>query len=141
MTRVHCHHVSLSASFPIFRTPCHHPWNMSSRIPNVLQPFVRLPPEHSLYVISHVLGATANWLVIRYLYAALGSDYSPRRSRPAAASGDVDVQLPPASADPEGDQSPTVVVLVSWMREYEFWKTEARRAGVCSLEIRRVIPC
>ena len=100
---------------------------MSSRIPHLLQPFLHLPPEHSLYLISHVLGASANWLIIRYLCAALAND---RTQRPPRGAYHDDVQLAGPTDLDRDNGDPIAVVLVSWMREYEFWKMEARRATV-----------
>ncbi|EHA19998.1 hypothetical protein ASPNIDRAFT_39417 [Aspergillus niger ATCC 1015] len=42
-------------------------------LPPLLTPYVSSLPPSSLTVLSSVLGATGNWLVLRFLYAALNS--------------------------------------------------------------------
>lgn len=44
---------------------------MSSRIPPLLEPYFALPSESSLILLTNVLGASSNWLVLRYLYSYL----------------------------------------------------------------------
>lgn len=77
---------------------------MSSRIPTLLEPHLGLPEEASLIVLTSVLGATSNWLVLRYLYS-----YLRRETR---------------LDEPEPD---TGVVMVSFLRDGAFWRDEARR--------------
>ncbi|KAF1841624.1 uncharacterized protein K460DRAFT_409082 [Cucurbitaria berberidis CBS 394.84] len=83
----------------------------STRIPPLLQPSINLPRDDSLLLLTSTLGASANWLIIRFLCNAL-SDSSTRDG---------------------GEEGPNVV-LVSWMREYEFWKQEARKGAGLDLE-------
>ncbi|KKK16510.1 hypothetical protein ARAM_000423 [Aspergillus rambellii] len=42
-------------------------------LPHLLVPYISTPPQTSLTVLSSVLGATGNWLVLRFLYAALST--------------------------------------------------------------------
>lgn len=86
----------------------------TNKIPPLLEPYLGLPPEASLIVLSGVLGASTNWLVQRYLCSLLGSS----NGRASAANGDV-----PENGD-------TCVVLVSFMRDYAFWKEGAGRLGL-----------
>lgn len=79
----------------------------SSRIPPLLQPLVRTPKDDSLLLVTGTLDASANWLVARFLYDAL--------------SGGSDRE------DGNKDGGPTKVVLVSWMRDYDFWRQEVRK--------------
>ncbi|TAQ86158.1 hypothetical protein B7494_g5515 [Chlorociboria aeruginascens] len=44
---------------------------MSSRIPPLLEPYLTLPPEASLILLTSVLGASSNWLVLRFLHSTL----------------------------------------------------------------------
>ena len=81
----------------------------SSRIPPLLQPYIRLPRDNSTLLLTSTLGASANWLVVRFLCDALNHGGEP------------------------GEEGANVI-LVSWMREYEFWKQEARRGGGLDLE-------
>jgi elongator complex protein 6 len=76
----------------------------TSRIPPLLQPLVRTPKNDSLLLLTSTLDASANWLLTRFLCDALGS-------------GQKDI-------DHGGAKN---VVLVSWMRDYEFWRQEARK--------------
>ncbi|KZF20473.1 hypothetical protein L228DRAFT_250173 [Xylona heveae TC161] len=89
---------------------------MSSRtIPPLLEPYTRLPPSTSLTLLTSVLSASTNWLVLRYLYAALAS--AGQQQDEASAESDV------------------AVVLVSFLRDGEFWREGARRMG---LDLRRL---
>jgi elongator complex protein 6 len=81
---------------------------MTSRIPPLLEPYISLPPEASLILLTNVLGASTNWVVLRYLYSALA---------------------------PEGDgdsDNETKIVLASFLRDMAFWKDGARRL-VCPI--------
>lgn len=79
---------------------------MSARIPSLLEPYVALPPEAALILLTSVLGASSNWLVLRFIYSTL----QPQDAAP---------QTPP------GEDSK--VLLVSFMRDLAFWKENARR--------------
>jgi elongator complex protein 6 len=79
---------------------------MTSRIPPLLEPYLALPSEASLILITSVLGASSNWLVLRFLYSAL-------------------LEQDPAPEFSSGED--TKVLLVSFMRDLEFWKENARR--------------
>lgn len=90
---------------------------MSTRIPHLLEPYLPLPAS-SLTLLTSVLGATTNWLLLRYLAQHL--------ARQARSSGD----------DEDGDEDVVsgkrrggdkAVVFVSFMRDYAFWKEGAAR--------------
>jgi elongator complex protein 6 len=83
----------------------------STRIPSHLQPYVHLPRDESLLLLTSTLGASANWLITRFLCDALSNN-----------------------SDEGGDEEVHNVVLVSWMREYDFWKQEARKGAGLDLE-------
>ncbi|ETS84879.1 hypothetical protein PFICI_02904 [Pestalotiopsis fici W106-1] len=87
---------------------------MATKIPPLLEPYLGLPPEASLIVLSGVLGASTNWLVQRYLCSLLGN-----------STGRV-----PAIDGNNGENGDTCVVLVSFMRDYAFWKEGAGRLGL-----------
>ncbi|OJD33929.1 uncharacterized protein BKCO1_2600040 [Diplodia corticola] len=91
----------------------------SSRIPPLLQPYVRLPPAGSLHLLTSVLGASTNWLVIRYLCGA----FAGHDARKPATSPDEN------NNGLRGQDEDTAVILVSFLRDWDFWKTESRRAG------------
>lgn len=80
---------------------------MSTRIPTLLEPYLSLPPETSLILLTSVLGASTNWLVTRYIHTLL----TPSKS---------------SSASPPDDVS---VVLLSFLRDYSFWRDAAGRLG------------
>ncbi|EQB51292.1 hypothetical protein CGLO_09163 [Colletotrichum gloeosporioides Cg-14] len=79
---------------------------MATRIPHLLEPYLALPPECAQILLTSVLGASTNWLVLRYLYSYL------RRPTEDATADD------------------TRVVLVSFMRDFAFWKEGAGRLGL-----------
>ncbi|KAF3040259.1 hypothetical protein E8E12_003482 [Didymella heteroderae] len=85
--------------------------NSSTRIPPLLQPYVKLPRDDSLLLLTSTLGASANWLLIRFLCDALSNN------------------IQDGGAD-EGHN----VVLVSWLRDYDFWRQEARKGAGLDLE-------
>lgn len=74
----------------------------TTKIPPLLEPYLSLPPEASLILLTSVLGASSNWLVLRHLYSYLRSSSGER-------GADVGV------------------VLVSFMRDRAFWREGAGR--------------
>lgn len=90
---------------------------MASRIPPLLEPYLGLPPETSLIVLTGVLGASTNWLTQRYLCSFLGA---PKRGAATETGAEHD-------GDGHGEIS---VVLVSFMRDYAFWKENVGRLGI-----------
>lgn len=80
-------------------------------LPPLLTPYVSSLPQSSLTLLSSVLGATGNWLVLRYLYAAL-----------SASSANTTF-----GADGVDNGKKRKVVLVSFLRSWEFWRSEAKR--------------
>ncbi|CAG8166163.1 unnamed protein product [Penicillium nalgiovense] len=83
-------------------------------LPPLLAPYVSNLPDSSLTLVSSILGATSNWLVLRFLHAALSSP------SPNAAFG----------SDELHNGTKKKVALVSFVRSYEFWRTEAKRLGL-----------
>ncbi|QPG94590.1 hypothetical protein C2857_006481 [Epichloe festucae Fl1] len=83
----------------------------STKIPPLLEPYLDLPPEHSLVLVTSVLGASANWLVLRWLYSLL-------RGRSNV-----------------GDGTDTAVVLCSFLRDGAFWR---EGCGKMALDLERV---
>lgn len=88
---------------------------MASRIPPLLDPYLSPPPETSLVFLSGILGSTTNWLVFRYLYSLLSGPSKPTSQEDALDSPSVDG---------------TNVVLVSFLRDYAFWKDGAGKLGI-----------
>lgn len=90
---------------------------MSSRIPLLLEPYIQIFPPDSLILLTSTVGNSSNWLVTRYLCAALSKSKQHMHAAEEIANESKDQ----GRADK--------VVLVSWLRDFEFWKTECRRAG------------
>ncbi|KAK1758397.1 hypothetical protein QBC47DRAFT_374547 [Echria macrotheca] len=97
---------------------------MTSRttIPPLLDPYLSLPDETSLIVLTSVLGASTNWLVLRFLHSLLKSSpsslppSSPRIITPDGPNG--------------GQQQKTSIILLSFLRDFPFWRETASRLGV-----------
>ncbi|KAI1140981.1 hypothetical protein F5Y05DRAFT_294134 [Hypoxylon sp. FL0543] len=87
---------------------------MASRIPPLLDTYLHLPPETSLVLLSGVLGSTTNWLVLRYLYSLLSN---------------LAVSVPADALDVARNNGISVV-LISFLRDYTFWKDGAGKLGV-----------
>jgi len=77
---------------------------MSNRIPPLLEPYLTLPPDASLILLTNVLGATSNWLILRFLYSTLNAKQEKH-------DGIEDVK----------------VVFVSFLRDLSFWKEGGKR--------------
>ncbi|EXF85808.1 hypothetical protein CFIO01_10877 [Colletotrichum fioriniae PJ7] len=87
---------------------------MATRIPHLLESYLSLPSEYAQILLTSVLGASTNWLVLRYLYTYL------RKLNAAAEEG--------ASSASQSDD--VRVILVSFMRDFAFWKEGAGRLGL-----------
>jgi elongator complex protein 6 len=88
---------------------------MSTRVPPLLEPFLALPPETSLIVLTSVLGASTNWLTLRYLYSLL--------KRGSHGDGAAATEVGIGGGAPEE----TSIVFVSFLRDFAFWKEGAGR--------------
>lgn len=91
---------------------------MASQIPPLLDSYLSLPPETSQIVLTGILGASTNWLTLRYLYSLL---------RPTTAATRLD-----RGDDEDGPGADVKVLLVSFMRDHAFWKEGTGRL-VCFL--------
>ncbi|KAL4997660.1 hypothetical protein BDV10DRAFT_90140 [Aspergillus recurvatus] len=78
-------------------------------LPHLLTPYIS-SPRSSLTAVTSVLGATGNWLLLRFLYAALTDTGSGLRG--------------------SAGERKRKVVLVSCLRGWEFWRSEAKRLGL-----------
>src|SRR5437868_5230618 len=83
----------------------------ASRVPPLLTPYVGLPPPSSLVLLTSVLGASTNWLVLRFMHTALTSA-SPSTS---------------PSSEQEGEFA---ILLVSFLRDLTFWAENSRKVGL-----------
>ncbi|KAG6367212.1 hypothetical protein INS49_001397 [Diaporthe citri] len=90
---------------------------MASQIPPLLESYLALPPETSQIVLAGILGASTNWLALRYLYSLLRSANAaaPQRN---------------GGGDADGAGEDVKVLLVSFMRDHAFWKEGAGRLGL-----------
>ncbi|KAK0633691.1 hypothetical protein B0T14DRAFT_533851 [Immersiella caudata] len=89
---------------------------MSRTLPHHLEPYLALPDEAALVVLTGILGASTNWLVLRYLYSFLKAPATlPARQQPTGL-GEKDKEVS--------------VLLVSFLRDFNFWKEGAGRLGV-----------
>lgn len=89
-----------------------------NRIPPDLEPYLRLPPEAALVLLTGTLGCSINWLTARFAGSLLAPDGHQ------FSSGE--------KGEKKGEEKETAVVLVSWMRDAAFWKGEMRRDVVWS---------
>lgn len=87
-------------------------------LPPLLIPYVSPPPRSSLTLVTSVIGVTSNWLVLRFLHAALLSSGSSRAGTAAPLEGNGEDGV-------KGGRRK--VVLLSFLRNWEFWKSEAKR--------------
>ena len=87
-------------------------------VPPLLWPYVN-PPSTSLTLLTSTLGCTANWLVLRFLYAAL-----QRSNHLSNSSSSIDQDHAYETT------AETRVVLVSWLHDTKFWKDGGRKLGI-----------
>ncbi|KAI0906141.1 hypothetical protein F4824DRAFT_364806 [Ustulina deusta] len=95
---------------------------MAARAPPLLEPYLHLPHETSLVLLSGVLGSSTNWLVHRYLYSFLASQSPPVHSFRR--------QYEPPENTAEPLQQRISVVFVSFLRDYAFWRDGSKRLGL-----------
>jgi elongator complex protein 6 len=81
-------------------------------LPPLLAPYLTTQPEASLTLVSSILGATSNWLVLRFLHASLNTSLNLNASLGLGESHNGFKKR---------------VVLVSFLRGWEFWRAEAKR--------------
>ena len=86
-------------------------------IPPLLSPYTNQTPS-SLTLLTSTLGASTTWLVLRFIYAFL--------QHPRHRDSNATRKIP----DSEGR-----VVLVSWLRDANFWKEGARKLGINSQRV------
>jgi elongator complex protein 6 len=80
------------------------------KVPQALEAYLKLPPELSQILLTGTLGCTATWLAVRFVGAVLSEGSSKVSS--------------------DESENDVAVVLVSWMRDLAFWKTEVRKSTV-----------
>lgn len=78
-------------------------------IPPLLSPLLQTPPKScSLSLLTSVLSASTNWLVLRFVYTALGEK----------------------SLNDDGTTGEVRVLMISWLRGLELWREMGRKLGV-----------
>ncbi|EGE05850.1 hypothetical protein TEQG_04859 [Trichophyton equinum CBS 127.97] len=98
---------------------------MSLATAPLLAPYTTPPPYQSLHLITSVLGSTSNWLVLRCLCDTL--------QIPLQRRGNIDGLEDTAGLERDDSvkrSKKRKVVLVSFLRGWEFWRAEARRVGL-----------
>ncbi|OJD12727.1 hypothetical protein AJ78_06726 [Emergomyces pasteurianus Ep9510] len=90
----------------------------------LLAPYTASPlPAQSLTLITSVLGATSNWLVLRILCDALAPDSN-------GGLEELGIDRGVGGRGVKSAKGPMGVVFVSFLRQWDFWRTEARRLGL-----------
>ena len=110
---------------------------MASRVlPPLLDPYLELPDEAALVVLTGILGASTNWLVLRHMHSYLKPNASARRhysggdgSR-AGAGAEAETFAGGRASIGDGTSDEVSVMLVSFLREFSFWKEGAGRLGL-----------
>jgi elongator complex protein 6 len=110
---------------------------MTSRTtPPLLEPYLLGPhndnangndaPTAALVLVTGVIGASTNWLVLRQLHSLLKPAPPPSSSSSSAAT------TTESSAENGSTPAPAAaaVVLVSFLRDYAFWRDSLARLGV-----------
>ena len=96
---------------------------MASRIPHLLEPYLNLPEEAALVVLTGVLGASTNWLVLRHLHALL-------KQQPPSSTTSNSPRNGNENRDGGGGGGEVAVLLVSFLRDFTFWKENLSRLGI-----------
>ncbi|KAI9708779.1 MAG: hypothetical protein M1820_003734 [Bogoriella megaspora] len=112
-----------------------------NNLPPLLESYLNLPRESTLILLTGVLNASSNWLVVKYLSALLADGVKDGRQpfrRPYAVGEELSYDSGGLGNGREGGDVATSeeygVVLVSWMREFDFWRTEGRKSGNIDLQ-------
>jgi elongator complex protein 6 len=90
-------------------------------IPPLLAPYLSHSTHspQSLTLITSVLAATSNWLILRYLHSVLSQTTT-------SAYGQID-----NNDTRNEDRAAKRIVLVSFLRDWAFWKAEGKRLVCC----------
>ena len=84
----------------------------TTRIPSILSSYLSAPPPASLLLLTSVLGASANWLLLRFLLAIFLPGLASRIE---------------GNEEPGSNKSEAKVVLVSFLRDWDFWREGSKR--------------
>lgn len=86
-------------------------------IPPLLFQYISDLPSGSLALLTSTLGATTNWLLLRFIHAALKNS---------------------SHDGPNLVSENTRVVLASWLRDANFWKDGGRKLGINSQKVQLI---
>ncbi|KAL2020198.1 hypothetical protein VTK56DRAFT_8624 [Thermocarpiscus australiensis] len=103
---------------------------MTSRVPPLLEPYLALPYETALVLLTGILGASTNWLVSRYLHALLKPRPRPPQKGLPSATSPVAQTTARDDEQEEEEQREVAVLLVSYLRDLAFWRESLGRLGV-----------
>ncbi|KAK4693471.1 elongator complex protein 6, partial [Lecanoromycetidae sp. Uapishka_2] len=81
-------------------------------VPPLLSPYFCGSPSGSLTLLTSTLGASTNWVILRFLYIVLQSLRPDGHEAKDLAAGE------------------TRIVLVSWLRDAKFWREGGRKIHV-----------
>ncbi|GAB1312111.1 DNA recombination and repair protein Rad51-like C-terminal domain-containing protein [Madurella fahalii] len=105
---------------------------MTSRTPPLLEPY--LPPildETALVIVTGVIGASTNWLVLRQLQSLLLKPKPPAAAPSQAAAA---AAVTAGAGNDEDQNKEVAVLLVSFLRDFAFWRENLARLGGVDLE-------
>lgn len=95
---------------------------MPTPVPPALSPFIQSPGSGSLTLITSVLDTTSNWLLLRYIYAALCPEkrYGHITTGTGVTGGTGENTVNDKNADLR-------VMLISFLRPFEIWREMAKK--------------
>ena len=91
---------------------CLRPMTSTTRIPSIFSSYLSAPPPTSLLLLTSVLGASTNWLLLHFLLAIFS---------PGLVSG---IE---GNEEPGTNKSEAKVVFVSFLRDWDFWREGSKR--------------
>ena len=103
---------------------------MPIAIPSILTSYVSPAAPGSLTLITPVLDATSNWLVLRFVHAALNGQETATKHGQGG--------VPPAEEPAIGSREKFKVIFVSWLRGFRQWKEMGKKV-VCESFCRRLV--
>ncbi|KAF7512282.1 hypothetical protein GJ744_001850 [Endocarpon pusillum] len=99
--------------------------SMPTPIPSNLSPLLKLPAPGSLTLITSVLDATSNWLLLRYIYAALRPEKQDGHATKAAR-----VAVGAHEETTHDKNKDLKVIFISFLRPFELWREMGKKIGL-----------
>ncbi len=104
------------------------PFSMPTPIPPSLSSVLQPPAPGSLTLVTSVLDATSNWLLLRYIYAALRPE---KQDGPGTKAARVAVG---ADEDTTEEKNQDLkVIFISFLRPFELWREIGKKIVHTSL--------